>query len=78
MIKTELTAGGYYADDFDRPCQNGKIGSGAAADGGAGGTQPPDTIIHFTDYTTTGQPIVKTMNSARFTTSRKWNTLRKH
>ena len=37
-IKIELTAGGYYADDFDRPCQNGKIGSGAAADGGAGGT----------------------------------------
>ncbi len=33
-----------------------------------------NTIIHFTDYTTTGQPIVKTMNSARFTTSRKWNT----
>ena len=31
-------------------------------------------IIHFTNYTTTGQPTVKTMNSARITTRRKWNT----
>ena len=41
-MRKKRTAGGHYADDLDRPCQNGKIGYHAAADGGAGGEQPAD------------------------------------